>query len=143
MLLRENGVTHILNVCDGPCAVEAGEGSFREVAWVPLRDYSRIPETAAIEAIDTLHRMVCVPDSHVYVHCVAGHLRSPTIIWLYLIACGLDAATARNIIETRSPDASPGGSAANDSHVLLVQKHGLRHYFPHPRGEAIVPYDPA
>jgi hypothetical protein len=139
--LLANGVTHVLNVCDGPCVVEAGAGSFREVAWVPMRDYARIPDATAIEAIDALHRMACEPGAHVYVHCLAGHLRSPTVIWLYLIACGLDAVTARNLIETRSPDAAPGGSVAGPEHVLLAQKHGLANYFPHPRGDVIVAFD--
>src|SRR5262245_6445146 len=83
------GVTHVLNVSDGPSAVSAGEGSFADVAWVPMSDSARLSFGTAICAIDTLHRLVCEPDSHVYVHCVAGLVRSPTILWLYLIALGV------------------------------------------------------
>ena len=33
--------------------------------------------------------MVIEPDSQVYIHCIAGQLRSPTALWLYLMACGV------------------------------------------------------
>ena len=141
-ILRAAGVTHILNVSDGPSAVSGGEDSFAEVEWVPLEDHQRLPLARAAEALDTLHRLISVPDSHVYVHCMAGHLRSPTIIWLYLVACGLSPKVARDLIETRSPDAVAGHfRMVDDEHVLFAQKHGLMHYFPLPRGEIIVPFD--
>ena len=58
------------------------KGSFAEVAWVSLEDHRRLPFALAAEAIDTLHRLVSTPGAHVYVHCRAGVLRSPTVIWL-------------------------------------------------------------
>jgi hypothetical protein len=136
------GVTHVLNVSDAPSAVEAGDGSFREVAWVPVRDLVRIPPATVLKAIDALHRLACEPGAHVYVHCLAGQLRSPTVVWLYLVACGFDPDAARDLLETNSPDASPGGHAAGPDHVLLAQKHGLANYFPHPRGEVLIPVGP-
>ena len=138
------GVTHVLNVSDGPSAVSGGEGSFAEIAWVSLEDHRRLPFALAVEAMDTLHRFVSTPGAHVYVHCMAGVLRSPTVLWLYLIACGMPARDARELIETRSPDAVAGHfRMVDDEHVLFAQKHGLAHFFPHPRGEVIVPFPPA
>ena len=82
------------------------------------------------------------PDAHVYVHCIAGHLRSPTILWLYLIACGIPPEDAREWIEDRSPDAAPGEPRLiGPSHVFLAQKHGLDNFFPLPRGEVILPVE--
>ncbi len=135
------GVTHVLNVSDGPSHVSAGEGSFAEVAWVPMSDSRWLLPSTAVRALDALHGLVSVPGSHVYVHCVMGMARAPTILWLYLIACGLSPEGARDIIETRSPDATAGHFRMVDQgHVLLAQKHGRMYFFPHPRADIIVPF---
>ena len=135
------GVTHVLNVSTGASQIAASDG-FREVAWVPLEDFSRLPHHVATEVLDTLHRMASEPDSHVYVHCVAGHLRSPTVMWLYLIALGVPPDNARNWIEARSRDANPGHRKMVDrEHVALAQEHGLANFLPLSRAEIVVPYD--
>jgi hypothetical protein len=140
--LRAAGVTHVLNVSDSPSKVLPGDDSFRAVEWVPIDDAERLTEAEAVRVLDTLHRLVCEPGAHVYVHCVAGQLRSPTVIWLYLIACGFDPAAAREVVESRAPGANPGARRLGDSQVVLhAQLHGLRTYFPHPRPEALVPVD--
>src|SRR5688572_26055870 len=77
------GVTHVLNVSDGPSEVSV-ESGFAGVAWVPMSDSKRLAPATAIWAINTLHQLASVPDAHVYVHCVMGMIRSPTILWLYL-----------------------------------------------------------
>src|SRR5947207_1448558 len=105
--LRAAGVTHVLNVADGPSVVSVDTG-FVEVAGVPMHDSRRLPALTMIWALDTLHRMASAPGAHVYVHCVAGQLRSPTILWLYLIALGVPPDDARDWIEDRSPDATAG-----------------------------------
>jgi hypothetical protein len=136
-LLRSMGVTHVLNVSDSPSIVSQG---FREVAWVPIRDFRRIPDATAEEALESLHRMASEPDAHVYVHCVAGQQRGPTVLWLYLIACGFSEAAAREVIETRSPDAIAGFPWLVDNELVLhVQKMGLRTFLPLTRGEIIIP----
>ena len=77
-----------------------------------------------------------------YVHCVAGLVRSPTILWLYLIALGVPPGDARTWIEARVPNANAGSSRMVDrEHLLLAQMHGLMHFFPHPRPEIIVPFE--
>jgi len=140
--LRAAGVTHVLNVADTPSKVLAGDDSFAAVEWVPIDDSERLTEAEAVRVLDTLHRLVSEPGAHVYVHCVAGQPRSPTVVWLYLIACGFDPASAREVVEGRAPGANPGGRRLGDSRVVYhVQLHGLRTYFPHPRPEALVPYD--
>lgn len=141
-ILRAAGVTHILNVSGGPSHLSAADGGFREVAWEPLEDHSRLPPHTLVDLLDTIHRMSCEPESQVYVHCVAGHLRSPTVLWLYFIACGVSPEEARAWIEQRSPDAAPGHSRMiTDEHVCFAQQHGLANFQPHPRPETIVPYE--
>ncbi|MDB5312061.1 MAG: Dual specificity phosphatase, catalytic domain [Gemmataceae bacterium] len=138
------GVTHVLNVSHAPSQVTSGDAAFRGVAWFPLEDFRRIDEAEIMPILDALHVMASEPGAHVYVHCVAGHLRSPTVIWLYLVACGLDPAAARDVIEERSPDAAPGARRlVGPGMILHVQRHGLANYFPHPRREEVlVPFGP-
>lgn len=139
--LRAAGVTHVLNVSDGPSVVTAGAGGFASVAWVPMSDSKRLPTAVALRAIATLHELASKPDAHVYVHCVAGMVRSPTILWLYLIALGVPPKDARTWIEARSPRANAGAAAMVDhEHVRLAQMHGLMHFFPHPRPNLIAPF---
>lgn len=136
------GVTHVLNVSDAPSRVAGGEGSFREVAWFPLEDFRRFSEPTILPILDTLHRMVVEPDAHVYVHCIAGHLRSPTILWLYLIACGLEPNVAREVIESRSPDAAPGArKLVGPDLVGQVRRYGESSFVPHPRWEVLLPFE--
>ena len=138
--LRNAGVTHILNVSDVPSMVSS-ENGFAEVADVPMSDSRRLTAATALQALDTLHRLVSVPDSHVYVHCIAGQIRSPTVLWLYLLALGVPLQDARDWIEMRSRNSVAGHYRMVDSeHVLLAQKHGLAHFFPHPRPNIIVPF---
>jgi protein-tyrosine phosphatase len=112
-----------------------------DLGWVPMSDSRQLMPLTALRAIDALHRLACVLDSHVYVHCVAGLIRSPTVLWLYLIACGLPPKYARDMIESRSPGAVAGHhQIVTDDHVSLVRKHGQMHFLPHPRREAIVPF---
>jgi protein-tyrosine phosphatase len=131
--LRAAGVTHVLNVSDQPSEVSVADG-FAGVAWVPMSDSKRLPMSVALRAVATLHDLAIKPDAHVYVHCVAGMVRSPTILWLYLIALGVPAKDARVWIEERAPRVNAGAAAMVDSeHVRVVQMHGLMNFFPHPR----------
>ncbi|WP_439620828.1 protein-tyrosine phosphatase family protein [Gemmata sp.] len=140
-MLRAAGVTHVLNVSGGPSHLTADAHGFERVSWIALDDFERLPSHTAVELLDTLHGMASQPGAHVYVHCVAGHLRSPTVLWLYLIAMGLSAEDARDLIEERAPSAVPGHHRMVDhQHVLLAHKHGLANFFPHPRPEIIVPF---
>lgn len=134
------GVTHVLNVSEAPSDIYSAFG-FAEVVWKPMSDSRRLAPALALEALDALHRLASVPDSHVYVHCIAGQIRSPTILWLYLIALGVPLQDARDWIEDRSKDSVAGHYRMVDhEHVLLAQKHGLANFFPHPRPNLIVPF---
>ncbi len=137
--LRAAGVTHVLNVSDRPSQLSVAHG-FVEITDVSMHDSRRLPSSTMVGTLDVLHRMASAPGAHVYVHCVMGQLRSPTIVWLYLIALGVSAAEARDWIEARSKGAVAGHYRMVDhEHVLLAQKHGLTHFFPHPRDNLIVP----
>jgi protein-tyrosine phosphatase len=136
------GVTHLLNVSDTVSDVVSSETGFKGVDWVPMSDSQRLPFPTAISALDALHRFAATPGSHVYVHCVAGLVRSPTILWLYLISLGVSAGDARKWIQEQSPMANAGSERMVDrEHVLLARKHGLLNFLPHKRPELVLPFD--
>ena len=130
-VLRDQGVTHVLNVGEGGSIISAESFGFFEVFDSPVVDLERIPDDIAIGALDTLHAMLSVPDSRVFIHCVAGQNRSPSILWLYFIACGMSPDDARTLITERSPDAVPGHGKLVDEHLVAIAKlHGAENYLP-------------
>jgi hypothetical protein len=136
--LRAAGVTHLLNVGEAPSVLQAGAAAFREVVWHSLVDLAPIPPDVAQTCLDTLHSMLLEPGSRVYVHCVAGWNRSPTVVWLYLVACGLDPALAREAIARRSWDAVPAHpKLVTGDLVQFVQGHGRSAYLPHARPDVL------
>lgn len=141
-VLRAAGVTHVLNVSHQGSEIVAAEAGFKEVVWVPMSDSQRLPFPSAKLALDALHSFASAPGSHVYVHCVAGLVRSPTILWLYLIALGVSPHDARQWIQKRSPKSSAGSAAMVDrEHILFAHQHGKAKYLPHPRPDVVLPFE--
>ena len=131
--LRSAGITHILNVGEAPNLLRVEDGPFVEIAWCPVDDLERIPDEVAQTCINTLHRMACCDGSKIYIHCIAGWNRSPTVLWLYLVACGLESSAAKELICGRNLDAIPGHSHLVDVELVkLIQEHG-KGFQPHPR----------
>jgi hypothetical protein len=141
-ILTAGGVTHLLNVGEAPSVLTVEDGPFRAVEWQPIVDLERLPEQSAIKCLTSLHSMVSEADGLAYVHCIAGQNPSPTIVWLYLVACGLPPTDAKALIERRAPDAIAGHSKLVDAALIAaVQKFGAKHFVPHPRLGAIVAAD--
>lgn len=116
--LRDRGVTHILNVSDADSLSRVRELGFAQVQDIPIRDDTRIPTETALLAVQTLHAMLSVDDSQIYLHCIAGQNRCPTVLWLHLIAMGMGKAAAKQMIATRCPDAQPGHNTLVDSALV-------------------------
>jgi len=137
--LWELGITHVLNVGEAASILpSANAPPFRESAWHAIDDLQLISVMNASAILRMLHRMISEPESRVYVHCIAGQNRSPTIVWLYLVACGIAGDVARRQIETASPDAIPGHSKlVNPELVQAIQELGRSEFIPHPRKEAL------
>ena len=107
--LRDRGITHILNVGENPSIVHRQDIGFSDIVDLPIVDLQRIPDETAKTCIDTIQTMLLsAPESKVYVHCLAGQNRSPTVVWLFLVACGLDAKQGQQLITNRIYDAVPG-----------------------------------
>jgi hypothetical protein len=130
------GITHIFNVSNS--SPQHDPSQFQGSAWEALSDAERIPDHRLTVILTSLHHMAAQPGANVYVHCIAGQLRSPTVLWLYLSALGLSPDEARDWIETASPDAVPGHPRLADGNTLtFAQKFGAAFLTPVPRIELL------
>ena len=138
--LREAGITHVLNVSEAPSVLTIGQSGLADIRWRPLEDLSHLPVDETLAALADLHTMATLVDSRVYVHCIAGQNRSPTVLWLYLIACGIGPDEARELISRRAPDAVPGhGRLVSEQLVAAALEYGCLHFLPLKRREIIEP----
>jgi protein-tyrosine phosphatase len=140
--LTATHISHILNVGEAPNVLTTDDGPFRSVIWHAITDLELIPQELAIACLTSLHQMLSEADSQVYVHCIAGLNRSPTVVWLYLVACGITPYEAKAIVERRAPDAIAGHSKLVDATlVAAIQEFGFEHFLPHPRPDVLIPAD--
>lgn len=136
--LRRFGITHVINVGESPNQLNELDGPFQRVIWHPIEDLVRIPSEDAIQCVDAIHECIRETGSNVYIHCVAGWNRSPTVLWLYLVACGLDRDTATKMIVLSSYDAVPAHPALIDESLVdAILRHGAANFIPHPRPMAL------
>ncbi|MFN3148909.1 hypothetical protein [Bremerella sp.] len=125
--LIEQGYTHVLNVSDAPSLASTVDAGFAEVRDVCIDDCLRMPTKDTLDALGTLHGMLNVPGSKVYLHCIAGQVRSPTIVWLYLVGVGMEEIAAKQMITEHCPDAQPGHETLVDARLIAsVQQWGQK-----------------
>ncbi len=117
-LLSGLGVTHVLNVSDAPSVVSADDIGIREVIDVPIEDLKHFSVDVVEKALAAIHQNLHETDGTVLVHCTACQNRSPTIVWLYLIACGFEPDKAAAMITSVVRDAIPGHSSLVSPEVL-------------------------
>ena len=55
-----------------------------------------------------------------FIHCTAGQNRSPTVIWLFYLACGIPEQEAREMITDHTLDAVPGHPALLDQTIIAT-----------------------
>ncbi len=131
-LLRAGGVTHLFNFdlpyLDAELFKQMG---FSGIVWKPIVDGRLIPKPVLLDCLDAIHQSLMLEGSKIFVHCHAGINRSPTILSLYFVACGIEPVAACKLIESASPYAVPGHPALCDaSYVEFVQRHGREKYLP-------------
>lgn len=110
--LLDCGVTDILNVSDTPSLPDE-ESRFQSIVDCPIVDLAPIPLELALQTIESISRILRHPDSKLFIHCIAGQNRSPSILFLYLLASGFPPNIAEHLITSRSPDSIP-------HHKLLI-----------------------
>ncbi len=123
--LKEQGYTHVLNVGEAPSVIRSATHGFVQVTDICIEDLALIPNDKAIQCLDTLRETLRSSDHRVFIHCIACQNRSPTVLWLYLLACGIGCQAAKRLITDRCPDAVPGHDVlVNEQLVARVQEHG-------------------
>ncbi len=141
--LRSAQVAHVLNVSDVPNELVADASlGVASVNWISVEDLVTIKAETAIECLQHIHRIVSVPDNRIFVHCVAGRNRSATIVWLYLVAAGIEPEVARVEIGKRSPDAVPAHPKLIDSRLIhAIKSFGERTFQPSINRDALSWWD--
>jgi len=92
--LVQLGITHILNL-DLPYEDSL---AFREAnltlgnLYIP--DYCLMKPQLVREVIDVIEESLSSPSHKLYIHCIVGVSRSPTVSWLYLIHTGFSPEEA-------------------------------------------------
>lgn len=130
--LHQGRVSHVVNVSDAPSVILADEHSFDDVLDFPIPDFQRLPDKYVRTVLNALHNILKQGETRVFIHCVAGQNRSPTLLWLFLLACGLNAKEARRRIEERTLDAVAGNpSLVDDKLIEMVRDYGKEHFIPH------------
>ena len=119
-LLLSQEVTHVLNVSEAPSLPQVRAAGFASVLDEPIVDLQPIPVAKMTRCVDFLNEALSEPNGRVYVHCIAGQNRSPTIVWLYLMSCGMDRTEAKQLIENSAPDAIPGHPALINDAVIAA-----------------------
>ena len=119
------GITHTLNVGSTRCNYDEPK-RFVGTTWHEIVDLQRIPEASVRFCLESLFKTLTEdPGSKVYVHCAAGQNRSPNILWLFLIACGMPARDAELLITERTLDAVPNHRRlVDDELVEYARAHG-------------------
>jgi protein-tyrosine phosphatase len=117
-LLPGLSVTHVLNVSDAPSVVSAADAGVREIVDLPIEDLRQLPVEAIEDALVAIHRILHENEGTVLVHCTACQNRSPTIVWLYLIASGMEPDQAAAMITSVVRDAVPGHSSLVSSELV-------------------------
>jgi hypothetical protein len=119
--LAAEGVTHVLNLGEA----ESPRAGGLVVSERRFPDLERIPDDVALACIDEVHGWLADPVARVFVHCVMGQHRSPTIVWLYAVALGVEPIAARKRVEACWRYAVPGHAMLVDAAlVVTAQRHG-------------------
>jgi len=116
--LRAAGITHVLNVAASHHDLDAARDGLVELVARPISDAARLRGPWLETTLTAMHTMASAADARLLVHCHAGHQRAPTILWLYLCACGVPPGEAADWIRTARPGAEPGHRALVDASVL-------------------------
>lgn len=100
--MKDLGISAVLNVSHrrpSPDIVAA----FDSVDFVPIYDFLKIKPKSLEKAFGILKvRLSGMLQPSLYIHCNAGLNRSPTVLWYFMIACGMDPAQARQQITSAS-----------------------------------------
>jgi len=106
---QKAGITAVLNLClereDFPATREF-ENNGIVYSKVPLWDSPKNPPEMLDAAVSLLSSLLS-QGHRVLVHCGAGVSRSPTVVYLYLLRCGMSPREAKRLIREKRKEAIP------------------------------------
>jgi protein-tyrosine phosphatase len=97
-VLVDIGITHILNLDlppDDPAPFQ--RAGLRHKTFSLIDGCLMLPQRVR-DIMNAIDGCLSSPAHKIYVHCVEGVSRSPTIVWLYLIHSGMSPEQARAVI---------------------------------------------
>lgn len=103
--LQRRGVTHLLNLDLPYASTRIVMPAGLVITELLLHDMAPLSTSDARRVVAVLQRALDLDRGRVYVHCNAGLSRSPTAVWLYLVASG------------RAPDEASATIAAAARHL--------------------------
>ena len=113
--LLQRQINHVVNV--GTMPNQYGQDKFK-ITYMPIEDLKLLPLSYVKNFLRTFHHIHNSPDSKIYIHCLAGQNRSPTLLWLYFISCGMPEESARMAIEKNTLETVPGHSNLVNDELL-------------------------
>ncbi|KOR31432.1 hypothetical protein TI04_00805 [Achromatium sp. WMS2] len=126
--LVNNGITHILDLTEFSATVQDEITTQLHIIHEYIIDFQFIPYTQVEKCCQIIYDILEQPQHKLYIHCWAGIGRSSTILWLYLIGCGIDPELAKNIIKTANRAATPGNKSLSDSsHISCIKAYAADH----------------
>jgi protein-tyrosine phosphatase len=96
--LVQLGVTHLFNLdypYEDPLPFVEANFTLHNLF---IRDACLMLPQLVREAIEVIDQSLSSPGHKIYIHCIEGVSRSPTITWLYLIHTGLSPEDAAEIV---------------------------------------------
>ena len=97
-VLQDLGVTHLLNLDLPYGSTKIVMPSGLKVVEILLHDMGPMSNADARCVVAVIQRALDLEGGKIYVHCNAGLSRSPTAVWLYLVATGWDEDKASDTI---------------------------------------------
>ena len=97
-VLSDLGVTHLLNLDIPYGSTKIVMPTGLKVVEILLHDMAPMSDEDARCVVAVIQRALDLEGGKIYVHCNAGLSRSPTAVWLYLVASGWDEDEASDAI---------------------------------------------
>jgi hypothetical protein len=96
--LQRRGVTHLLNLDLPYASTRIVMPAGLTITELLVHDMAPLSADDARRVVAVLQRALDLDGGRVYVHCNAGLSRSPTAVWLYLVASGWEPEQASAVI---------------------------------------------
>lgn len=112
------GVTAVINVSG------SADNSVTNIPCYsyPFPDLQPIPVSLVKELITQIAELG-KQGKKIFIHCSAGQNRSPTVLWLFYLACGISKQDAKKMISNNTLDSVPGHPDLVNEQIIHAALH--------------------